>query len=158
MNPVYEIVDHTKEALAEFDRLEALPLKAVARQAEAYAKLNVTDASREGIDLTQYGEYDNSRVSRGKQGGQLRNSITGVVKDGFAYIGSNIPYAPYHELGTGIYASEPGGRRSPWAYYNQKLKKWMMTRGLYPLHFLKNAVANHLDEYERIVKDIFSNR
>lgn len=150
----FDIIDRTREALAEFDKLEALALKAIARQAEAYAKLNVTDATREGIDLTQHGEYDNSRVDRG----QLRNSITGVVKDGFAYIGSNIPYAPYHELGTGIYASEPGGRQTPWVYYNRKLGTYMKTRGLYPLHFLKNAAANHLDEYERILKDIFSKR
>lgn len=151
MSALFEIIDHSQQAIAEIEKIEAIALKVIAKQAESYAKLNVTDASREGIDLTQYGEYDNSRVDRG----QLRNSITGIVKDGAAYIGSNIPYSVYHELGTGIYASQPGGRQTPWLYYNRKLGTYMQTKGLYPLHFLKNAAANHLDEYEKIFKDVF---
>ena len=150
----FEIRDNSQQALAEISKITNIALKVIAKQAESYAKLNVTDASREGIDLTQHGEYDNSRVDRG----QLRNSITGVVVDGAAYIGSNIPYAPYHELGTGIYASQPGGRQSPWVYYNRKLGQYMKTNGLYPLHFLKNSVANHLDEYKRIFEEILSQR
>lgn len=150
----FEIVDHTKEALAEFDRRIEFALKTVGSQAEAYAKLTVTDASRIGIDLTTKGEYDNSRVDTG----QMRNSITHVVYDGAVYIGSNIPYAPYHELGTGIYASQPGGRQSPWLYYNRKTKKVMQTKGLYPIHFLKNSVADHFDEYQRIFDEIVSGK
>lgn len=146
------IKDNTGAVMAEFEKRVELALKAVGSQAEAYAKLSVTDAQRDGIDLTRYGEYDNSRVDRG----QLRNSITHVVKDGAVYIGSDTPYAPYHELGTGIYASQPGGRQSPWVYYNRKLGTYMQTKGLYPLHFLKNAASMHLEEYARIINEILA--
>lgn len=146
------IVDHSNEVLSQFRSLARAALEMVGSQAEAYAKLTITDSMRDGIDLTQYGEFDNSRVDRG----QLRNSITHVVQQDGVYIGSNIPYAPYHELGTGIYASQPGGRRTPWKYYNRKMGTVMWTKGLYPLHFLKNAVANHIQEYKKIISEIMS--
>ena len=158
MSALVTIVDHTRQALAEFDARMDIALKVIGDQAVSYAVLNITDATREKdsdgekVDLTKKGEYDNSRVDTG----QLRRSITAVVHNGAVYIGSNIPYAPYHEFGTGIYASNGQGRQSPWAYKHRKLNKWMYTKGLYPIHYLKNAAANHLDEYQKILTDIMS--
>ena len=54
--------------------------------------------------------------------GNLRNSITHKIElndgSGSAYIGTNIEYAPYVELGTGINAK--GGRPTPWVYQDGK--------------------------------------
>ena len=56
--------------------------------------------------------------------GNLRNSITHKIElndgSGSAYIGTNIEYAPYVELGTGIHAEGGGGRPTPWAYQDGK--------------------------------------
>lgn len=143
-----EIVDHSDLALRQVQEYINIALEVIGVQAEGYAKLSITDAKRDGIDLTQYGERDNSRVDTGA----MRNSVTHAVNGGAVYIGSNLPYAVYHELGTGIYASQPGGRQSPWIYKDRH-GKTHRTRGLYPLHFLKNAAANHIDEYRRIFED-----
>lgn len=63
--------------------------------------------------------------------GRLRNSITHEEDDTSTVIGTNVEYAIFQELGT--------------------------SRGIKPKHFLKNAVANHTDEYKKIIKDSLQN-
>lgn len=84
--------------------------------------------------------------------GRLRNSISHAVEETEVQIGTNVEYAPYIEYGTGIYASEGGGRQTPWVYYNEKLGRWVWTRGIQPTHFLRDAVSQHSDEYNAIME------
>lgn len=144
-----EITDHSDLALKEVQARLSAALEMVGNQAEYYAKMYIGDSMRANIDLTRYGEKDNSRVDTGA----MRNSVTHAISGGAAYIGSNLPYAVYHELGTGIYASQPGGRQTPWVYTDRH-GQTHRTRGLYPIHFLKNAASMHVDEYRRIMEDI----
>ena len=60
--------------------------------------------------------------------GNLRNSITHTVDDEepAAYIGTNVEYAPYQELGTIHMKAQP---------------------------FLKPAVAEHANEYRKIIEN-----
>ena len=58
--------------------------------------------------------------------GRLRNSITHADDGEAEYIGTNVEYAPYVELGTSRTRAQP---------------------------YLKPAVVNHSDEYKRIVED-----
>ena len=64
--------------------------------------------------------------------GNLRNSITHDVDDGetAAYIGTNVEYAPYQELGTIYIKAQP---------------------------FLKPAVADHANEYRKIIENELKN-
>lgn len=64
--------------------------------------------------------------------GNLRNSITHDVDDGepAAYIGTNVEYAPYQELGTVHMVAHP---------------------------FLKPAVADHANEYRKIIENELKN-
>ena len=80
-----------------------------------------------GSTAEGYAKANETRVDTGR----LRNSITHKEEENMTVIGSNVEYAKFQELGT--------------------------SRGITPLHFLKNAVANHTDEYKRIVKDSLSN-
>lgn len=89
--------------------------------------------------------------------GRLRNSITHAVKENECYIGTNVEYAMWQELGTGIYASDGQGRKSPWAYQNSK-GVWVNTRGVKPKHFLKNAAANHTDVYKQLLQQYLSQK
>lgn len=84
--------------------------------------------------------------------GNLRNSITFNVdeKENAVYIGTNVEYAPYVELGTGKYVS--GGRPTPWAYQDAK-GNWHWTRGNKAQPFLKPAAADHADKYRKIMED-----
>lgn len=129
-----EFISHSDEALrAVTDAIDAA-LEAMALQAVSHAKVNITVADRADT-------------------GNMRNSISHVVQDGAAYVGTNVSYAIYNELGTGVYIT--GGRRSPWAYQDDK-GRWHRTRGMRPIHFLKNAVQDHIDEYRRIAESVIS--
>lgn len=59
--------------------------------------------------------------------GRLLNSISHSNDDIFAYVGTNVEYAAYVELGTVVTEAQP---------------------------YLKPAVADHANRYVRIVKDI----
>lgn len=86
--------------------------------------------------------------------GRLRNSISHVVDGNTVYIGTNVEYAPYVELGTGKYY--PGGRPTPWVYQDAK-GDWHWTAGNPAQPFLKPAVTNHMETYQNIIKDELSN-
>lgn len=86
--------------------------------------------------------------------GRLRNSISHAVSGDDVYIGTNVqPYAIFVELGTGIYASDGKGRKSPWGYYDRN-GKYHVTRGMKPRHMLKKAASEHTEEYKRIIETI----
>lgn len=85
--------------------------------------------------------------------GRLRNSISHVVAGNTVYIGTNVEYAPYVELGTGKYY--PGGRPTPWVYQDAK-GDWHWTAGNPAQPFLKPAVTNHMETYQNIIKDELS--
>lgn len=88
--------------------------------------------------------------------GNLRNSITHTVdeEEPAAYIGSNVEYAAYVELGTGKYVS--GGRPTPWVYQDEK-GNWHRTNGQKAQPYLKPAVADHADKYREIIKNALEN-
>lgn len=88
--------------------------------------------------------------------GRLRNSISHQVDDSenAVYIGTNVSYAPYVELATGIYAD--GGRPTPWVYQDDA-GNWHWTRGNPAQPFLAPAVKNHAQTYSNIIKDELEN-
>ena len=88
--------------------------------------------------------------------GRLRNGITHAVSEDemAAYVGSNTSYAPYVELGTGIYAA--GGRPTPWVYQDAN-GNWHWTAGNPAQPFLKPAVADHPQTYRNIIEDELQN-
>lgn len=101
------IKSHLGEVLSELnDRVPAI-LDALGLQAEGNAV----------SEITSLGAVDT---------GRLRASISHASDENSAYIGTNVEYAPYVELGTRKMATRP---------------------------FLKNAVANYTDEYKQIVED-----
>lgn len=87
--------------------------------------------------------------------GAMRNSISHQVDAGdkSVYIGTNNEYAIYHELGTGIYLEGGGGRQTPWAYQDAK-GEWHRTRGMKPIHMIKNGVSQSVNDFKSIANDI----
>ena len=83
--------------------------------------------------------------------GRLRNGITHAVAENemAAYVGSNTSYAPYVELGTGIYAD--GGRPTPWVYQDAN-GNWHWTAGNPAQPFLAPAVKEHAQTYRNIIE------
>ena len=150
-----KITDNSGEILRRFEQSLQIALDAVGTQAESHAKQVISDfVVYGGVKLPKnYHEEDNSRVDTGR----LRNSVAHAVHGHDAYIGTNVEYAPYHELGTGIYASQAGGRQTPWTYRDAK-GNFHKTRGLYPIHFLKKAASEHSEEYKAIIETILKGK
>ena len=88
--------------------------------------------------------------------GNLRNSITHQVdpSESAAYVGTNVEYAAYVELGTGKYY--PGGRPTPWTYQDAK-GEWHWTAGSRAQPYIKPAVADHGQTYRNIIEDAMKN-
>lgn len=129
----FTLTDHSKEVMTELEKQMAKALEMIGLSAEGYAKVNITN--QKAVDT-----------------GNLRNSITHVVAldDKAVYIGTNVHYAPYVELGTGKYY--PGGRDTPWLYQDSK-GVWHRTSGMKARPYLVPAVRDHMDEYRKIAQD-----
>lgn len=84
----------------------------------------------------------------------LRNSITHDVQELTGYIGTNVEYAPYVEIGTGIYSSQGNGRQTPWIYIDPSTGEKVFTRGSHPHPFLKPAVDENISAIEQCFEGI----
>ena len=82
--------------------------------------------------------------------GQLRQSISHIVEGTKGEVGTNVEYAPYVEVGTGIYSTEGNGRQTPWSYKDAK-GEWHTTKGMKAQPYLKPA----LDENRGRVLECF---
>jgi HK97 gp10 family phage protein len=137
--------DNSGEVLRELERITAKTLEELGLTAEAYAKLNAPVGTPESTHVEGYGP-----------GGTLRNSIAHASKDGVAYVGSDIFYASYVELGTGLHAEGGKGRKTPWVWIDKNGKPHK-TYGMKPRHFLKKAVQDHQREYKAIIENNLKN-
>ena len=95
--------DNSKEVLAALEKGKHNALTAIGSSAETYAKQETP------VDT-----------------GRLRNSISHAVDGEAAYIGSNVEYAPYVELGTSRAKAH---------------------------HMLQKAATEHSAEYKRLAED-----
>ena len=99
----YTYKDNTDEVLAALKKAKSRGLEAIGLTAEGHAKKETP------VDT-----------------GRLRNSISHATDDEAAYIGTNVEYAPYVDLGA---------------------------RGRDGKHMLQRAATEHTDEYKRIMED-----
>lgn len=140
MDIIVEYTDNSQQIKAGMEDAVLKALEECGLAAEGYAK-----------ELCPVGTPESTGIP-GYIGGTLRNSITHVVdgQERAVYIGSNVEYAAYVELGTGIYAD--GGRKTPWVYQDEE-GNWHKTSGQKPQPYLKPAITDHRDEYKRIIED-----
>ena len=103
-----EVKDHSDEIIAEIKAKMPAVLEMLGQAGENNAK----------FEITALGAIDT---------GNLRNSISHDDDGIYAYIGTNVEYAPYVEMGTSKYPEERP--------------------------FLRNAVVNHLEEYKTLFED-----
>lgn len=124
-----EVQDHSAEVSAEIKAALLRGLEKCGLVAEGYAKKLAP------VDT-----------------GNLRNSISHKVvpEETTCYVGSNVEYAVYQEMGTGKYY--PGGRPTPWAYQDAN-GDWHWTHGNPAKPFLKPAVADHAQQYRQIIEN-----
>ena len=107
MSNTFEFKDNTAEVLSSLEKAKKRGLEAIGLAAEGHAKKAAP------VDT-----------------GRLRNSISHATDDEAAYIGTNVEYAPYVELGTSKMTPRP---------------------------FLKPAATEHTDEYKGLMEASLKN-
>ena len=91
--------------------------------------------------------------------GILRASITSetevTASEIVGRVGTNEEYGPYVHNGTGIYAKDGNGRKTPWGYTVRagKHKGFHWTQGQRPQPFLENAKLEKKSAVEMILGD-----
>lgn len=129
------IIDNTELVLSQLKTAKGVALHMVGAAAEKHA-----------VEILQeQGAVDT---------GRLLNDITHIEDDDYSYIGTAVKYGVYVELGTGIFASQGNGRKTPWKYRDSK-GHWNTTRGMKPRPFLKPAATKYRSEYLKIFKSVF---
>lgn len=103
----YSYKDNTEQVLSAMEKAIKRGLEAIGLTAEGHAKKETP------VDT-----------------GRLRNSISHAVEDRAAYIGTNVEYAPYVEMGA-------QGRKG--------------------VHMLQRAASEHTDEYKWLMEDSLKN-
>lgn len=128
----YEIEDNTEEVVNALKLAILRALERCGSQCEGYAK-----------DLCPVSDTGEKT---------LQQSITHAVDTGSetVYIGTNVEYGAYVELGTGKYY--PGGRPTPWNYQDQD-GEWHHTEGSQAQPYLVPAARDHRQTYRNIFKD-----
>ena len=143
-----QITDNFEAVLAELEKNVAAANEAVGLAAEAHVVEGAPVGTPESTSIKNY------------HGGNLRKSITHKVIGDTVYVGTNMrapngaAYGVYVELGTGIYATDGKGRKSPWVW-RDKNGKYHFTKGIKPTHFMRNALsrADHIKEYKEIYEN-----
>lgn len=138
-----EFRDNTEEVLKAMEAAIRRGNEAIGLAAERHAKKKITEEKavdtgrlRNSITYALAGEETHIKSYRADKGGKDRETYTydGTAdgkKGSGVYIGTNVEYAPGIELGT---------HRSAGA-----------------VHFLQDAVANHSDEYKKLMEDSMKN-
>ena len=102
-----DFTDNSEQVLSAMEKAKKRGLEAIGLTAEGHAK-KITP-----VDT-----------------GRLRNSVSHATDDEAAYIGTNVEYAPYVELGT---------------------------RGRQGKHMLQRAASEHADEYKQLMQGSMEN-
>lgn len=136
----FNFTDNSEKILDLLEDKKGEALEAMGLAAEGWAKANLTSFPR--VDT-----------------GRLRNSVSHARNKDDEYIGTNVSYAPYVELGTGPYAEDndghsAGGRSDvPW-FYKDENGVGHLSYGMKPAHFLKRAVSEHSKELKQIAESV----
>lgn len=94
-----------------------------------------------------------AKMKAPKDTGALRRSITSKVDGLTGIVFTPLEYAPFVEVGTGLFAENGAGRKDvPWNYQDDK-GEWHSTRGQKPQPFMRPALNENRTEIIRIIKE-----
>lgn len=136
-------VNGIAEAIKQINKFDLLTKERVKNTLNKHA-LNIQSLAKK--NLTKNGSVDT---------GRLRSSIAiEPYQEGMTIrVGSSVKYAPYVEYGTGKFAENGSGRKTPWAYKNRN-GQVIWTQGQKPKPYLRPAAEADRREYINDMKQI----
>lgn len=128
--------------------------KELLEKLQQFIDKGLDDAVSQGMEKACIYVEGNAKQNAPVDDGQLRQSITHDVdvdsNNVVGYVGTNVEYAPYVEVGTGIYATNGDGRQDvPWRYQSAD-GKWHTTKGQKANPFMQKAIdesRNNIDKF-----------
>ena len=95
----------------------------------------------------------NCPVYTGNLQGSITSETPGASDPPVGVVGTNDKYAPYVELGTGLFAAHGDGRQDvPWKYQDAQ-GNWHTTSGQEPQPFLQPALRDNEDNIRRLIAE-----
>ena len=88
-----------------------------------------------------------------KDTGALARSITSKIEDTEGIIFTPLEYAPYVEYGTGLFAENGNGRKTGWAYKDEKTGETIWTRGQHPQPYMRPALNENRQKVVELIKE-----
>ena len=127
----------------------------IAANIQKAAQVDVPMAIAKGLENACLVVERSAKSNAPVRTGNLRSSITHKVSTGSleGVIGTAIDYAPYVEIGTGIYSSMGGGRQGGWKYVDAE-GNGHFTMGSRPQPFMKPAMDTNLSAILRCFEGI----
>lgn len=117
----------------------------------------VRDALEKGVTKGSVIVETDATMNAPVDSGQLKQSITHHVNASGdkieGIVGTNAEHAIFTEFGTGIYAENGGGRKTPWVYKKEGTGEWFTTSGQEPQPYLRPAFKNNKQSVEDVIKD-----
>lgn len=87
----------------------------------------------------------------------ITHNVTAKSNKVVGEVGTSVEYAPYVEFGTGKYAAEGNGRKTPWSYIDESTGERIWTAGQHPKPFLHPALEEHRKEIRKELKNAVIN-
>lgn len=95
----------------------------------------------------------NAPVDTGELSQSINNHVEGAGTDTVTgYVGTNSEHAIFVEKGTGEFATNGSGRKTPWTYQRAN-GEWVTTTGQKPQPYLEPAFRDNVDNIEKAIKD-----
>ena len=102
----------------------------------------LTYAMYDACDLVESSAKDKAPKDTGalRRSIQSKVEVTGNEIDGIVF--TPLEYAPYVEYGTGLFASNGNGRKTPWGYRDDK-GNYHYTHGQHPHPYMRPALEEN---------------
>lgn len=112
----------------------------------------LTQAMYDACDLVESSAKDKAPKDTGalRRSIQSKVEVTGNEIDGIVF--TPLEYSQYVEYGTGLFAENGNGRKTPWVYRDDK-GDYHYTRGQHPQPFLRPALEENKDKIKEIFKE-----
>ncbi|MCI6276262.1 MAG: HK97 gp10 family phage protein [Clostridium sp.] len=115
--------------------------------------LEATKNMEKACLLVERDAKKNCPVDQGILRASMQHDVNITTAEIVGTVSNSSEYAPYVHQGTGIYAVNGDGRKTPWKYEVKKgkYKGWHITKGQKPQPFLEKAKLDNKDKILKIL-------
>lgn len=138
------MIDIAKEAGKAIEKVKA--------ERERIEKL-LLDGVEKALTVIEADGKRNCPVDNGRLRASITHSVEATPEQARGRVGTNVDYAPYVHEGTGIYAKDGNGRKTPWSYRDPKTGERVFTHGQKPKPFLRDAMEQNQGKIAQIFKE-----